>query len=52
MNILSDGFNGSTIKNLSKDYLTNLKVPFPKSKQKIIEWMNKISKSHDKKNKN
>lgn len=52
MNLLSDGFTGSTLKHLSKDYLTNLKVPFPKSKQKITEWVNKISKPYDKKNKN
>jgi len=52
MNLLSDGFNGSTLKHLSKDYLTNLKVPVPKSKQKITEWVNKISKPYDKKNEN
>ena len=52
MNLLSDGFTGSTLKHLSKDYLSNLKVPFPKSKQKITEWVNKISKPYDKKNKN
>ncbi len=52
MNLLSDGFTGSTLKHLSKDYLSNLKVPFPKSKQKITEWVNKISKPHNKKNKN
>jgi restriction endonuclease S subunit len=38
--------------NLSKDYLTNLNIPIPKSKQKITEWVNKISKPYDKKNKN
>ena len=52
MSLLSDGFTGSTLKHLSKDYLSNLKVPFPKSKQKITEWVNKISKPYDKKNKN
>ena len=52
MNLLSDGFTGSTLKHLSKDYLTNLKIPIPKSKQKITEWVNKISKPYDKKNKN
>jgi restriction endonuclease S subunit len=52
MNLLSDGFTGSTLKHLSKDYLSNLKVPFPKSKQKITEWVNKISKPYDMKNKN
>lgn len=52
MNLLSDGFTGSTLKHLSKDYLKNLKVPIPKSKQKITDWVNKISKPYDKKNKN
>ena len=52
MNLLSDGFTGSTLKHLSKDYLTNLKVPIPKSEQKIKEWIDKISKPYDKKNKN
>ena len=52
MNLLSDGFKGSTLKHLSKDYLTNLQVPIPKSKHKITEWVDKISKPYDKKNKN
>jgi type I restriction-modification system DNA methylase subunit len=52
MNLLSDGFSGSVLKNLSKDYLTNLQVPIPKSKQKITEWVNKISEPYTKKNKN
>ena len=52
MNLLSDGFTGSTLKHLSKDYLINLKVPIPKSKHKITEWVDKISKPYDKKNKN
>jgi type I restriction-modification system DNA methylase subunit len=52
MNLLSDGFTGSTLKHLSKDYLTNLKIPIPKSKHKITEWVDKISKPYDKKNKN
>mgnify|MGYP000553961074 CR=1 FL=1 len=52
MNLLSDGFTGSTLKHLSKDYLTNLKVPIPKSQAKITEWVNKISKPFDKKNNN
>jgi len=38
--------------NLNKDILTKLKIPIPKSKQKITEWVNKISKPYDKKNKN
>jgi len=38
--------------NLNKDILTNLKIPIPKSKHKITEWVDKISKPYDKKNKN
>jgi type I restriction enzyme S subunit len=52
MYLLSDGFTGSTLKHLSKDYLLNVKIPIPKSKQKITEWVDKISKPYDKKNKN
>ena len=52
MNFLIDGFSGSVLKNLSKDYLLNVKIPIPKSKQKIKEWVDKISKPYDKKNEN
>ena len=38
--------------NLNKDILTNLQIPIPKSQQKITEWVDKISKPYDKKNKN
>jgi type I restriction enzyme S subunit len=50
MNILIDGFTGSVLKHLSKEYLVNLQIPIPKSEQKIIEWVNKISKPYDEKN--
>ena len=52
MKLLIDGFTGSTLKHLSKNYLENLQIPIPKSKQKITEWVNKISKPYDKKNEN
>ena len=52
MNFLIDGFSGSVLKNLSKTYLQKLELPVPKSEQKITEWVNKISKPYDKKNKN
>lgn len=52
MNLLIDGFSGSVLKNLSKNYLENLQIPIPKSKQKITEWVNKISKPYTKKNEN
>jgi restriction endonuclease S subunit len=50
MNFLIDGFSGSVLKNLSKTYLQKLELPIPKSKQKIMEWVNKISTPYDKKN--
>ena len=35
INLLSNGFNGSTLKHLSKDYLQQLSIPIPKDKQLI-----------------
>ena len=32
--------------------IKDFNIPIPKSKQKITEWVNKISKPYDKKNKN
>ena len=52
MNFLIDGFSGSVLKNLSKTYLQNLQIPIPKTKEKIKEWVDKLSKPYDKKNKN
>ena len=52
MNLLIDGFSGSVLKNLSKNYLENLQIPIPKSKEKITKWVNKISKPYTKKNEN
>ena len=49
MSILSDGFIGSTLKHISKDYLINIKIPIPKSEDKIKEWVEKISKPYDEK---
>jgi type I restriction enzyme S subunit len=48
--LLSDGFSGSVLKNLSKEYLINLQIPIPKSQEKIKEWVNKISKPYNEKN--
>jgi type I restriction enzyme S subunit len=48
--LLSDGFSGSVLKNLSKDYLKNLQIPIPKSQSKIQEWTNKISSPYNEKN--
>ncbi len=41
--LLQDGFSGSTIKNLSKKYLEELKIPIPKTEELIDYWVNKIS---------
>ena len=44
--------NGSTIPMISLSQFKNIQVPIPKSQAKITEWVNKISKPYDKKNKN
>jgi restriction endonuclease S subunit len=49
--LLSNGFTGSTLKHISKKYLENLEIPIPKDDKKIKEWVVKISKPYDKKNK-
>jgi len=48
--LLSNGFTGSVLKHLSKEYLTNLKIPIPKSQEKINEWVDKISLPYNEKN--
>ena len=50
MNLLSDGFTGSVLKHLSKDYLINLYIPVPKSIEKMQEWVDKISIPYNEKN--
>jgi len=50
MKLLIDGFSGSVLKHLSKDYLTNLQIPVPKSTSKIQEWVDKISAPYNEKN--
>jgi len=50
MKYLIDGFTGSTLKHISKEYLQNLQIPIPKSEAKIKEWVDKISKPYDEKN--
>jgi type I restriction enzyme S subunit len=44
--------NGSNQENVSLTDILDLQIPIPKSEQKITEWVNKISKPYDKKNKN
>jgi type I restriction enzyme S subunit len=43
MHLLENGFNGSTIKNISKQYLENLEIPIPKTPELLEYWENKIS---------
>ena len=43
MTLLSDGFTGSVLKNLSKKYLKDIQIPVPKLEKKIQEWVDKIS---------
>lgn len=50
MDLLKDGFTGSTLKHISKTYLQNLKIPIPKSQEKIQEWVDKISTPYNEKN--
>ena len=42
--------NGSAQKVISKTALSKLKIPIPKSEDKITEWVDKISKPYDEKN--
>jgi type I restriction-modification system DNA methylase subunit len=51
-NFENDLCNGSSYPRFKPTDLLNVKIPIPKSKQKITEWVNKISKPYDKKNKN
>ena len=41
MNLLSDGFNGSTLKNLSKSYLQNIKLPIVNSSNNNCDFPNR-----------
>jgi restriction endonuclease S subunit len=50
MSLLIDGFTGSVLKNLSKNYLINLQIPIPKSKAKIQAWVDKISAPYNERN--
>jgi len=44
--------SGSIQNNLNMGIFHKLKIPIPKSKHKITEWVDKISKPYDKKNNN
>jgi restriction endonuclease S subunit len=43
INILNDGYEGTFIKKLSKEYLSNITLNIPKSQEKIDEWVDKVS---------
>ena len=47
MNLLSYGFNGSTLGHISIEYLKNLEIPIPKTDKKLKEWTDKIYKPYD-----
>ena len=47
-----NSYKGSTVKNTSDSIIYNFKIPIPKNKEKITEWVEKISNPYDKKNKN
>jgi restriction endonuclease S subunit len=42
MKLLSDGFNGSVLKHLSKEYLNKMQVPMPNDKL-LAEWLAKLN---------
>jgi type I restriction-modification system DNA methylase subunit len=50
-NLFINSMNGSTIKHVTKNMVIDFTIPIPKSKEKITEWVNKISKPYEKKNK-
>ena len=50
MKLISDGYTGSTLKHLSKEYLKNLQIPIPKSQSKIQEWVGRISTPYNERN--
>jgi type I restriction-modification system DNA methylase subunit len=50
ISLLNNISNGSTKKKIGKSGLTNLKIPIPKSQEKINEWVDKISLPYNEKN--
>ena len=47
---LTNLYKGTAQKVISKTNLKSIKIPIPKSEDKITEWVNKISKPYDEKN--
>ena len=48
--ILLKSMNGSTIKHVTKTLLENLKLPIPKTPEKLQYWVDRISAPYDEKN--
>lgn len=46
INLLENGFNGSTLKNIGKTYIKNLEIPIPRDEQKIQYWESYISEPY------
>ena len=51
-NIFMNSCSGSVQKFIRASQFNNMLIPIPKSKEKITEWVNKISKPYTKKNEN
>ena len=49
INLIASGFKGSTIKHISKEYLSTIKIKIPKNK-KLIDTIGDISKEIEKLN--
>jgi type I restriction enzyme S subunit len=49
-NIIYDCTRGSIQKNVDMDKFKKIEIPIPKTKEKITEWVTKISKPYDEKN--
>jgi type I restriction-modification system DNA methylase subunit len=47
INILQNGFSGSTIKHISKEYVKNIQIPIPKSQTYMQEITDRISAPYD-----
>lgn len=50
MDILKNGFIGSTLKHLSKEYLINLQISVPNMELKIKEWEDKFFEIYNERN--
>lgn len=46
MVLLSDGFNGSVMKNMKKSFIKKLQIPIPKTQEKLESIMSKITPAY------